>query len=257
MTADSTELKEKDVSAQFSQRKQNAAVLAGKYTTTKRVTEIFFIITFFVLLATNIARLYSFLTMQTLWIYVSSGIASMILADVFSGLLHWGADTWGTLDTPFVGQSFIRSFREHHVDPFRITHHDFIEANGDNCMTTIPVLAALLFAPIHADSNENLFVVTFMASICVWISGTNQIHKWAHMHKPPKYVSILQECNIILPRKNHQTHHHTPFDRYYCITNGWLNPVLGSFGFWKRTENIISMLTGAVPRQDDAKWTVQ
>jgi ubiquitin-conjugating enzyme E2 variant len=92
------------------------------------------------------------------------------------------------------------------------------------------------------------------------------------MIKPPKFIALLQDYHIILSRKSHQIHHHTPFDRYYCITTGWLNPLLGAIGFWKRLENAITAATGCIltfflqyyiltyadyPRQDDAKWTVQ
>lgn len=62
---------------------------------------------------------------------------------------------------------------------------------------------------------------------------------------------------ILLSKKNHQVHHHNPFDRYYCITTGWLNPILGSIAFWKRMEIMITRTTGAIPREDDAFWTVQ
>jgi hypothetical protein len=77
------------------------------------------------------------------------------------------------------------------------------------------------------------------------------------MYKPPAWVAFLQESRLILSRKNHQVHHHNPFDRYYCITNGWLNPVLGSIGFWKRLELVINQFTGAVAREDDFSWTSQ
>jgi len=245
------------LSATYAQRKQNAAILASQYTTTKRTGEILSVIAFTVLLFLSGLNLLQHRSLDHFWILVLSAcIMSMTLADLFSGLVHWGADTWGTLETPLVGQTFIRSFREHHVDPFQITRHDFIEANGDNCMLAAIPLAAMAFVKIN-HTTWDVFIVSFLTLLCVWVSLTNQIHKWAHMIKPPKYVTLLQDYKIILSRKNHQIHHHTPFDRYYCITTGWLNPVLGAIGFWKRLESAITATTGYIPRQDDAKWTVQ
>jgi len=244
-------------SAAFSQRKQNAALLASQYTTSKRAGEYVSVISYFVFLGIVTFNLFGFISVPYFWLIIlASSILSMTLADLFSGLVHWGADTWGTLDTPLVGKTFIRSFREHHVDPFRITCHDFVETNGDNCLVSAVPLAILSFVKMTGTPSE-IFIVSFLASLCFWVSLTNQIHKWAHMLKPPQYIQILQDCKIILSRKEHQVHHHTPFDRYYCITTGWLNPILGAIGFWKRLENAISAATGAIPRQDDAVWTVQ
>lgn len=242
----------------FAQRKQNAAMLAAQYTTSKRIGEYVSVIAFFTFLGMTAMNVYSHIAqVPYFWpIILSSCILSMALADVFSGLLHWAADTWGSLETPFVGKTYIRSFREHHVDPFRITVHDFIETNGDNCMAGAFPLAILAFTKIDG-SVSSVFIVSFLALLSLWVAATNQIHKWSHTTKPSPIVAFMQEYKIILSRKNHQLHHHTPFDRYYCITTGWLNPVLGAIGFWKRMENAIAALTGARPRQDDAYWTVQ
>ena len=53
----------------------------------------------------------------------------------------------------------------------------------------------------------------------------------------------------------HSRHHRPPFDKDYCIFNGWMNPILRPIDFWKRTERLITAVTGAVPRADDADWT--
>jgi hypothetical protein len=34
-----------------------------------------------------------------------------------------------------------------------------------------------------------------------------------------------------------------------------MNPVLASFDFWKHFEQVITRVTGALPRADDAEWT--
>ena len=81
----------------------------------------------------------------------------------------------------------------------------------------------------HEDGSRNLlhyFTMSTWTGICFWTLLTNQIHKWSHTYKPPALVILAQNCGLILSRKNHGVHHRPPFDKYYCITNGWLNPVL-------------------------------
>jgi len=246
----------------FSQRKQNAGFLASQYTQTKRAGEIACVLINAAFLLVTAYQVGKLIEITNIWLIVVACILAMVMADLFSGLVHWAADTWGNLNTPLVGKTFIRSFREHHVDPFRITCHDLFETNGDNCMLTIPVLFILVI-DMHCLSGENgrnlgtIFLICFLAFLCLWVSLTNQIHKWAHMLKPPRFVAFLQDYGVILPRKNHQIHHHTPFDRYYCITTGWLNAPLQALDFWRRMDIAITTVTGVAPRQDDAYWTVQ
>jgi len=237
------------------QRKKNAVVLAGKYTAGKRRVEILSVIGFAILFTISSYRLCSWYALKNFWVIICSSVIAMGLADFFSGVVHWLSDTWGTLNTPFVGQTFIRSFREHHLEPFAITHHDFIETNGDNCMLTLPFLALTSFLPIRPNNLYDLFLTSFITLLCFWVMITNQIHKWSHTRKPARFVAILQELNIILSKQDHNKHHQIPFDRNYCITNGWLNPWLTSIGFWRRAEDAITALTGAIPRQDDKYWT--
>lgn len=95
----------------YKKRKENSKLLASGYTYKKRLGEILsifiFIITFSII-AWNLRELYK---IQYIWIIISSGFLSLLVADFFSGLIHWAADTWGNLKTPLVGQTFIRSFR--------------------------------------------------------------------------------------------------------------------------------------------------
>jgi ubiquitin-conjugating enzyme E2 variant len=46
-------------------------------------------------------------------------------------------------------------------------------------------------------------------------------------------------------------HHTAPFNRYYCITVGWMNWPLQAIRFFPAMEWLVSSLTGALPRQDD------
>jgi len=237
------------------QRKKNAAVLAGRYTKAKRTGEIISVSLFVILFTISLYRLSSWYSLKNFWVFICSSVLAMGMADFVSGLAHWIADTWGNLETPVIGNTFIRSFREHHLEPVAMTHHDFIETNGDNCLLTLPLLAAICYLPIQPNNLNDLFLVSFILSLCFWVMLTNQIHKWSHTHRPPRFVSLLQETGIILSKRDHNKHHQIPFDRNYCITNGWLNGWLTSMGFWRRMEEAITALTGAIPREDDKYWT--
>mmetsp|Transcript_3896 Transcript_3896/g.14714 ORF Transcript_3896/g.14714 Transcript_3896/m.14714 type:complete len:368 (+) Transcript_3896:192-1295(+) len=203
-------------------------------------------------------------------------ILGMLSADFFSGCVHWFADTFCTKETAILGP-LIRSFREHHVDQQAITRHDVIESNGDNCMfgnllliagrvtclslwwkvPALPLAAAVLYSSHVTISLASLFLLTWATSFALMFALTNQIHKWSHQYSVPAWVKLLQDCRIILHRKDHMVHHTNPFDRYYCITTGWLNPVLNVTGFWRALEFIFESFSGGSmrPRADDMKWT--
>ncbi|KAF3817392.1 hypothetical protein GH733_012683 [Mirounga leonina] len=224
-------------------------------------------------------------------------VAGALIADFLSGLVHWGADTWGSVELPIVGKAFIRPFREHHIDPTAITRHDFIETNGDNCLLTLLPLLNMAYT-FHTQSPEALEQLypweCFIFCLIIFGTFTNQIHKWSHTYFGlPRWVTLLQDWHVILPRKHHRIHHVSPHETYFCITTGaatgltprcpcprqsqhvssvsstaalpfkppcsvstagWLNYPLEKIGFWRRLEDLIQGLTGEKPRADDMKW---
>ncbi len=187
--------------------------------------------------------------MASPWLVLSAFLTGFIVADLVSGLVHWLADTWGSVDMPVIGKSLLRPFREHHVDEKAMTHHDYIETNGANCMISVPWALGALFIPIN--SWAGLFAVVSITSMIFWVMMTNQFHKWSHMEDAPKVVLFLQRMHLILPPAHHQIHHTAPFDKYYCITTGWLNWPLYKLGFFKGMERLVTALTGVIPRKDD------
>jgi len=231
-------------------------VLASGYTPTKRKVEIVVLTVFFIFWSAAGLNILRGSTFDNVYLSLVGLVFSILFADFVGGVVHWACDTWGTPSTKFWGV-FIRSFREHHLDPQAMTKHDFVEVSADSCIVPIPfVIAASLWRIENVFQLEWLILnITFWTTFFVMM--TNQIHKWAHMNnnKRPFIVQMLQKTGVILSPEMHCKHHRPPFDVHYCIFNGWMNPILASFNFWKHVENVITRYTGYYPRADDASWT--
>ena len=200
-------------------------------------------------------RVYSLSSGHTILISAAA-LAGWVLADFMSGLVHWGADTWGSARFPILGPTLIRSFREHHVDPTAITRHDFVETNGASCLVCLPILGYALTVHLSTESVGLIFLVTALSSLSFWTLMTNQAHQWAHQgRKAHPWVRKIQSLWIVLPAARHAEHHQTPFVDSYCITTGWLNPLLNRIQLFRGLEWLVYTVTGAIPRLEDQKLT--
>ncbi len=170
------------------------------------------------------------------WIVASALLPGYLIADLSAGLVHWFCDSFFAEDTLLVGKILIRPFREHHRDPHAITRHGFFELNGNNCLAMVPLLLfSWLAGGPGAESSLSLFLHSFIFSLSLAIFATNQFHRWAHTQKPLILISWLQRSNLILNPERHQRHH-CEYDRAFCVTSGWMNPLLDAVLFSRRVE---------------------
>jgi len=229
-------------------RQQDAKVLAQGYTRAIRMMDIASIVTFLSLEGLLVYQLWGNPHVGP-WLVLSAVLLGYLQADFVSGFVHWMADTWGSSTMPAIGKAFVRPFREHHVDEKAITRHDFIETNGNNCLISIPV--AIMCVAMPHTSSTWVFLAASLGSMIFWVMATNQFHKWSHLDNPPAVIAFFQRVHLILPPAHHQIHHTAPYNKYYCITVGWLNKPLMMIAFFPTLERIVTWATGLLPRQDD------
>ncbi len=182
-------------------------------------------------------------------------LAGFILADFASGVVHWFADTWGSETMPLLGRRLLRPFRVHHVNPDDLLVRNVIDTNGDVATVVIPFLIPGLFLPLESAVGRAAMVV--LAAMSVAALPTNQVHQWAHMPQPPKWVRQLQDWRVILSRREHLKHHDAPYATHYCIALGWCNSPLSAIRFFRGMERVITRLTGIQPRADEVAFVTQ
>lgn len=208
------------------------------------------IVAAFALLAAIGYRVVSVIDVRHWWVPLAV-VVGLTAADFASGVIHWAADTWGRDDYPVIGHRLLVPFRVHHVNPDDFLRRRFVDANGDVAFLTLPVLIALGVMPL--DRHWSAPLAIFVLAFCGIGVLTNQIHQWAHMPRPPRLVRALQSAGLLLGSAEHARHHARPYDCRYCITTGWCNRPLEAIGFFRVLETVITLTTGAVPRQDDRR----
>lgn len=251
------EFNQNEMKPRWGPQHAGAKELASQYTAGKRLQETICVIVTIILMIFNFVQLCLHFHRENWFMIGVSALLGIVTADFASGWVHWSADSFGSVDTSF-GKAFIRSFREHHIDPTSITRHDFIETNGDNFAVIIIPLANmarkfLTYTDAELAATYNWEMYVFL--LCFFVSLTNQIHKWSHMYFGlPRWITLLQDLHIVLPRKHHRIHHVAPHETYFCITTGWLNYPLEKLRFWTGLEYLIEAITGCKPRTDDLAW---
>ena len=212
-----------------------------------RTVEVLSLVAAAVLLTASGARLATSVDL-TWWMPLAIVVAGLA-ADLLSGIVHWGADTWGRETLPVLGRRFLRPFRVHHINPGDFLGRDFIDCNGDVAMLVVPMLAGGFWIPLGTAGGDLAGV--FLTSFAAWMLPTNQVHQWAHMPDPPRLVAWLQQRGFILSREAHREHHASPYVVNYCIATGWCNRWLTKYEAFPRFEHAVSRLTGMLPRADE------
>ena len=173
------------------------------------------------------------------WLVFPAFLLGYVFADLLSGTAHWFCDTFFEEDAPLIGQLVIRPFRDHHLHPQRITRYRFIEQDTVSFLLMLPPLAVAywLGAPLQGGAAA-LFWCCCLLGLATGSFGTNLFHKWAHAPKPPVAVRWLQRSGLILMPERHRRHHRD-HSLGFCVTTGWMNPLLDALRFFPRVEFVV------------------
>ncbi|XVF34026.1 hypothetical protein REPUB_Repub18cG0021600 [Reevesia pubescens] len=182
-----------------------------------------------------------------------AGYIGYILADLLSGVYHWGIDNYGDESTPIFG-SQIEGFQGHHKWPWTITRRQF--ANNLHALAR-----SITFTVLPIDILCNDPVIQGFVSVCAGcIMFSQQFHAWSHGTKsklPPLVVS-LQDAGVLVSRSQHSAHHRPPYNGNYCIVSGVCNEFLDKNKVFEALEMVIFFKLGVRPRswsEPGAEWT--
>jgi plasmanylethanolamine desaturase len=174
----------------------------------------------------------------TLPLVVLGVLAGYLAADLLSGTVHWFCDTFFAEDTPLIGPTVILPFRDHHRHPEAITGYRLLEQDGTNyVILLLPLWLAVSAAPA-AESLLGLAGLSALWGLALGSLGTNLFHKWAHTGGAPGVVRWLQRRRLILSPEAHAVHHRS-YTGGYCVTSGWMNPVLDRLDAFGRVERLV------------------
>lgn len=176
------------------------------------------------------------------WLALPAFAIGYLCADLMSGTAHWFCDTFFEEETPVIGKVLIQPFRDHHVHPLRITRYRFIEQDTTNFfLMLVPLGVALWLGAPEPGSAGTLFVCSALLGLATGSFCTNLFHKWAHLQKPPLAVRWLQTSGLILGPERHGRHHRD-HSRGFCVTSGWMNPLLDRLRFFPRLELLVRFI---------------
>jgi hypothetical protein len=187
------------------------------------------------------------------WLHaLAAAVVGYFMADLASGFVHWGMDTW--FDERFFGRA-VWIAREHHTHPQHILGYGFLEqATLGSAPSAVFIGAAALGTALFplSPATCGLMVVWLLVATCLFF-GTS-FHNLCHRRPRSRLVRLAQKGRLLVPPADHWAHHRGDQTIRYCVINGWANHLCDRLRLWRGLERLVKKLTGAEPRRDDVEW---
>jgi len=161
-------------------------------------------------------------------------IIIILLADLFTGMIHWWEDAYGNPNWKVLGKTIVIPNLEHHEFPRKFLADTFWQR------TKYSWFAAMVGYGMYYSVTGKIswqLIIFLCYSACA-----NELHAIFHRtdKENGKIICRIQKTGLIQSRKMHGYHHTAPYDCNYCVLTNYLNPVLNYIRFWQALEKIIS-----------------
>lgn len=169
---------------------------------------------------------------------------SILIADLFSGVIHWAEDTYARYKPQRkvrLINVIARDNETHHRRPRAFLERTWWQSSWDLVLFGAAIAAAA-YALGHLSWAVMIFVVLSV--------NANQMHKWSHKNprENPRLITWLQRLHLLQSPRHHGRHHSGSKDSHYCVVTNFLNPLLEEVSFWRKLEKLVTRVTGKAPK---------
>lgn len=175
-------------------------------------------------------------------------IAWILIADFLTGLFHWAEDTYSTNNwkEPLLSQVVLPNIN-HHKQPSAIAAMGNVFTR--NYVSVFLFLCVFFVLFLIGFESLDLFCIGLLASF------GNEVHVWNHRKADQnnRLIQFLQDACLVQTRAQHNKHHVTPYDRYYCTLTNVMNAALESIHFWRIVERLLFVLFSLSPARGTQK----
>ncbi|MGE0811841.1 MAG: fatty acid desaturase CarF family protein [Vicinamibacterales bacterium] len=171
-------------------------------------------------------------------------MATWLVVDLISGVVHWAEDSYGHPDLPFIGRRITKPNLLHHFRPRAFVTNSWFASSR---LLIYACAASIAIAWAIGRLSPMVLVAAVLGA------NANQVHKWSHRSAAENgvLVTLAQRVGLLQSPAHHNRHHVGRKDSSYCVMTGLLNPLLDGCHVWRGLEWLLRVC-GLPKRDDDA-----
>jgi plasmanylethanolamine desaturase len=171
-------------------------------------------------------------------------VATWLVVDWISGVVHWCEDSYGRPSAPYIGRRITKPNLRHHFRPRAFVSNSWYSSSE---LLLCSCAAAVIVAGLLGRLSPMVVLGAALGA------NANQVHKWSHRTGTENglLISLAQRLWLVQSPSHHMRHHAGGKDSHYCVLTSFLNPILDGCRFWRGLEWLLG-LVGLERRDDEA-----